>query len=81
MTGNGNGGSFPFLDSSVPNVARIYDCLLGGKDNFAVDRAAAAELLRHIPDALAACHANRAVHSSTAAWPASQPESSKSQGR
>ena len=33
---------------------------MGGKDNFEADRAAAAELLRHIPDALTACHDNRA---------------------
>jgi hypothetical protein len=30
------------IDTSKPNVARIYDYLLGGKDNFAVDRAATA---------------------------------------
>ena len=29
------------LDMSVPNVARIYDFMLGGKDNFAADRDAA----------------------------------------
>ena len=40
-----------YLDTSVPNVARVYDYLLGGKDNYAVDRAAAAELVRLIPDA------------------------------
>jgi hypothetical protein len=40
-------------------VARIYDYLLGGKDNFAADRVAAAELLSLIPDAQAACHHNR----------------------
>ena len=28
------------LDVTVPNVARIYDWLLGGKDNFAADRRA-----------------------------------------
>jgi len=26
------------LDVTVPNVARIYDHLLGGKDNFEADR-------------------------------------------
>ena len=29
------------IDPTVPSVARIYDYLLGGKDNFASDRAAA----------------------------------------
>jgi hypothetical protein len=29
------------IDVSVPNVARMYDYLLGGKDNFAADREAA----------------------------------------
>ena len=31
----------PGIDASVPSVARVYDALLGGKDNFAVDRAVA----------------------------------------
>lgn len=47
------------FDVTLPNVARIYDYLLGGKDNFTADRGAAEELLRHIPDAQAACHSNR----------------------
>ena len=49
----------PLVDMSIPNVARIYDYLLGGKDNFAADRAAAGELLALIPDARTACHHNR----------------------
>jgi hypothetical protein len=49
----------PFVDASVPNVARIYDYLLGGKDNFAADREAATSLIRLIPDALQACRENR----------------------
>ena len=52
-------GIVPRVDASVPNVARIYDYLLGGKDNFSADRNAAAELLSLIPDAQAACHHNR----------------------
>ncbi len=47
------------VKSQVPNVARIYDYLLGGKDNFAADREAAEELLTHIPDAQDACYSNR----------------------
>jgi S-adenosyl methyltransferase len=49
----------PSLKPTIPNVARIYDYLLGGKDNFAADRAAAAELIRLIPDGAAACRENR----------------------
>ena len=47
------------MNASVPNVARIYDYLLGGKDNYSADREAAAELIRLIPDALTACYNNR----------------------
>ena len=38
------------IDITRPNVARIYDYLLGGKDNFAVDREAARRLLEVSPD-------------------------------
>ena len=51
----------PLVDTSVPNVARIYDYLLGGKDNFAADRDAAGELLSLLPDAQTACHHNRVI--------------------
>jgi hypothetical protein len=37
------------VDVSVPNLARVYDYLLGGKDNFAADREAAAVALRTVP--------------------------------
>jgi O-methyltransferase involved in polyketide biosynthesis len=48
------------LDPSKPNAARIYDYLLGGKDNFASDRAAAEKLSRALPDASRIARANRA---------------------
>jgi hypothetical protein len=47
------------FDPSRPNAARIYDYLLGGKDNFAADRQAAAELTRALPDAAQVARANR----------------------
>lgn len=47
------------FDPSTPNAARIYDFLLGGKEHFATDRAAAEKLLRLIPDASVAAHENR----------------------
>jgi SAM-dependent methyltransferase len=37
------------LDTSVPNVARMYDYYLGGKDNFEADRMAAEEIVRLVP--------------------------------
>jgi S-adenosyl methyltransferase len=52
-------GMVPF-DVTVPNVARIYDCLLDGKDNYEADRRVAAELLKLGPHAKQACHQNRA---------------------
>jgi hypothetical protein len=48
------------FDPTVPNVARIYDHLLGGKDNFAADRQAAAKLLDAVPGAAVAARENRA---------------------
>jgi hypothetical protein len=47
------------IDTSQPNVARIYDYLLGGKDNFAADRAAAKRLIQAIPDVAAIARDNR----------------------
>jgi len=48
------------FDPRVPNVARIYNWLLGGKDNFAADRRAAAKLLDAVPHAAVAARENRA---------------------
>jgi hypothetical protein len=47
------------IDSTRPNVARIYDYLLGGKDNFAVDREAAKQLLAVTPDMAGIVRDNR----------------------
>ena len=38
------------IDTTVPHSARIWNYWLGGKDNFAVDRAVAAKRLELIPD-------------------------------
>jgi S-adenosyl methyltransferase len=37
------------FDPTVPNVARVYDYMLGGKDNFAADRELAEQLLAEFP--------------------------------
>lgn len=44
----------------MPNVARIYDYYLGGRENFQVDRTAAEELARIAPGANDAARDNRA---------------------
>ena len=47
------------LGPRLPNVARVYDALLDGKDNYAADRAAARRLAAVVPGAAAAARANR----------------------
>ncbi|HEX4830978.1 MAG TPA: SAM-dependent methyltransferase [Trebonia sp.] len=54
----GKAGPLPF-DTSVANQARIYDYLLGGKDNYAADRAAAEAALKIYPDGAFTARANR----------------------
>ncbi|WP_406294729.1 SAM-dependent methyltransferase [Embleya sp. NBC_00888] len=40
----------PGIDVNVPSVARIYDFLIGGKDNYAADREVARKLIAVAPD-------------------------------
>jgi hypothetical protein len=47
------------LKTDVPHSARIYDFILGGKDNFAADRAAAADVVGEQPSLPAGMRANR----------------------
>ena len=47
------------IDTSVPNIARVYDYWLGGKDNFAVDREAADRQARAVPQLPALSRQNR----------------------
>src|ERR1700727_1267252 len=44
----------------IPSSARIYDYLLGGKDNFPADREAAEELIAILPHVRMAARVNRA---------------------
>jgi len=39
----------PQFDPSVPSIARVYDFFLGGKDNFAADRALAEQQIAFAP--------------------------------
>jgi hypothetical protein len=48
------------FDTSVAHIARVYDYWLGGKDNFAADRAAGDEALQAYPNLVYSVRANRA---------------------
>jgi hypothetical protein len=47
------------VDMTVPSIARVYDYMIGGKDNFAVDRQVADMALRIAPQAPVTGRANR----------------------
>jgi hypothetical protein len=53
-------GQRPRFDTGVPNIARIYDYLLGGKDNFAADRAVGEMVISIFPTMVQSAKANRA---------------------
>ncbi|GAA2288651.1 SAM-dependent methyltransferase [Nonomuraea roseoviolacea subsp. roseoviolacea] len=48
------------FDPNTPNVARLYDYYLGGKDHFPADREAAEKILAVAPEVRLAARANRA---------------------
>jgi hypothetical protein len=52
----------PPFDTTVPHSSRMYDYLLGGKDNFAADREAAEQLVAINPATRWAVRENRAFH-------------------
>ena len=53
-------GDDPAFDTSVAHIARVYNYWLGGKDNFAADRAAAKQAMAAYPDIAHSARANRA---------------------
>ena len=48
------------IDTTTPHPARMYDALLGGKDNYPPDRDAVRRLLKVAPEARDSARANRA---------------------
>jgi S-adenosyl methyltransferase len=62
----------PAVNASKPNIARIYDYLLGGKDNFAADRTEAERLLRVCPLLPARARENRLFLARAVNWIADQ---------
>ncbi|MFE9771633.1 SAM-dependent methyltransferase [Streptomyces sp. NPDC005931] len=49
------------VDPTRPSIARVYDYLLGGKDNYAVDREVGDVFKRDLPGSVAIAFANRAA--------------------
>jgi hypothetical protein len=62
----------PAINTSRPNIARIYDYLLGGKDNFAADRDEAERLLQVYPLLPARAQENRRFLARVVTWMAEQ---------
>jgi hypothetical protein len=53
---------WPEIDTSVAHVARVYDYLLGGKANFAVDREAAERAFAFWPGGIDGARADARAH-------------------
>ncbi|MFJ6838520.1 SAM-dependent methyltransferase [Streptomyces sp. NPDC091209] len=49
------------IDATRPSIARVYDYLLGGKDNYAVDREIGDVFKRDLPGSVAIAFANRSA--------------------
>jgi hypothetical protein len=65
-------GILSALDAGKANIARVYDALLGGKDNYAADRAEAARLLALYPDLRQKARENRLFLAAAARWLAAE---------
>jgi hypothetical protein len=62
----------PAVNSGKPNIARIYDYLLGGKDNFAADRDEAERILQVCPSLPDKARQNRLFLGRAVNWVADQ---------
>ncbi|MBO0853475.1 MAG: SAM-dependent methyltransferase [Nocardia sp.] len=51
--------SVPEVDQTQPSIARVYDYLLGGQDNYAVDRAVGDFFVNDLPGSVAIARDNR----------------------
>jgi O-methyltransferase involved in polyketide biosynthesis len=60
------------FDPAIPSIARVYDYLLNGKDNFAVDREVAEKLLAVVPISAEVMRENRQFLARATRWAAGQ---------
>src|SRR5580700_5543776 len=56
----GRAGEPPSFDTTVAHPARVYNYLLGGRDNFEADRDAAEQAIAVMPSVREGARANRA---------------------
>jgi O-methyltransferase involved in polyketide biosynthesis len=64
--------SVPAFDPNTPSIARVYDYLLNGKDNFAADREVAERLLAVAPLTAEVTRENRQFLARAVTWAANQ---------
>ena len=62
----------PDFDPRTPSIARVYDYLLGGKDNFASDRESGDRLIQVFPAVVEAARENRQFLARAVTWVANQ---------
>jgi O-methyltransferase involved in polyketide biosynthesis len=62
----------PDFDANTPSIARVYDYLLNGKDNFAADREVAEKLLAVAPLTAEVTRENRQFLARAVTWAAGQ---------
>jgi hypothetical protein len=67
-----SGSRVSSIDFARPNVARVYEALAGGHDNFAADADEAARLLEACPGLRAMARENRAFLERAVTWAAGQ---------
>jgi O-methyltransferase involved in polyketide biosynthesis len=65
-----SGAPIEGFDPREPNIARVYDAFLGGKDNYAADRELAARLAEISPEFAQGAHDNRAFIGRAVTWAA-----------
>src|ERR1700722_5109395 len=67
-----SGAPFQGFDPREPNIARVYDVFLGGKDNYAADRGVAGRLAEISPEFVQGAHDTRAFIGRAVTWAATR---------
>src|SRR5215469_5774269 len=62
----------PHFDPRTPSIARVYDYILGGKDNFTADREVAERLMAAAPLTVEVSRENRQFLARAVTWTANQ---------